>query len=137
MNVGLFVHCLLAYQINLNVWTHLAQHFVVPSMNQQENANTPQGRLSWFTFSCVGIAYSFAVASTFPFFSTVMAIIASLGDLAGAYTLPAIFVLVLAGPRLSRAERFLCYVIVPVTLALSAWGVVSSIMQLVHEFMKH
>jgi hypothetical protein len=34
MNVGLFVHCLLAYQINLNVWTHLAQHFVVPSMNQ-------------------------------------------------------------------------------------------------------
>jgi hypothetical protein len=102
-----------------------------------QNANTPQGRLSWFTFSCVGIAYSFAVASTFPFFSTVMAIIASLGDLAGAYTLPAIFVLVLAGPRLSQAERFLCYVIVPVTLALSAWGVVSSIMQLVHEFMKH
>ena len=31
---------------------------------------------------------------TFPFFSTVVAIIAALGDLAGAYALPALFVLV-------------------------------------------
>jgi solute carrier family 32 (vesicular inhibitory amino acid transporter) len=106
-------------------------------MCRQENANTWRGRASWLTFSCLGIAYSFAVAATFPFFSTVMAIIASLGDLAGAYTLPAIFVLAILGSRLSRAERCLCYIIVPVTLALSVWGVVSSVMQLIHEFGKH
>lgn len=92
--------------------------------------------MSWLTFSCLGIAYSFGVAATFPFFSTVMAIIASLGDLASAYTLPALFVLVLAGSQLSRAERGLCYVIIPVSFALSAWGVVSSVIQLIHEFSK-
>ncbi len=37
------------------------------------------------------------VSVTFPFFSTVVAIIAALGDLAGAYALPALFVLVRAG----------------------------------------
>jgi hypothetical protein len=66
-----------------------------------------------------------------------MAIIASLGDLAGAYTLPALFVLMLAGPSLSRGERWLCYAIIPVTLALSAWGVFSSLTQLIHEFSQH
>ena len=38
------------------------------------------------------------VSVTFPFFSTVVAIIAALGDLAGAYALPALFVLVNPNP---------------------------------------
>jgi len=46
--------------------------------------------------SIAGVALSWIVTITFPYFSTVMAIIAALGDLAGAYALPALFVLVRA-----------------------------------------
>lgn len=34
MNAGLFVHCVLAYQINLNVWTHLCIHLTAPTLNE-------------------------------------------------------------------------------------------------------
>ena len=30
MNAGLFAHCILAYQINLNVWTDLVLHLTAP-----------------------------------------------------------------------------------------------------------
>lgn len=30
MNAGLFVHCVLAYQINLNVWSDVVLHLVRP-----------------------------------------------------------------------------------------------------------
>ena len=49
--------------------------------------------------SLAGIAIACTVAITFPFFSTVTAVIAALGDLAGAYSLPAIFLLVRAAAR--------------------------------------
>lgn len=57
-----------------------------------------RGRGAWAGVSLAGIALSCAVAVTFPFFSTVTAVVAALGDLAGAYTLPALFVLVRAVP---------------------------------------
>jgi len=46
-----------------------------------------------------GIALACLVAVTFPFFSTVTAVIAALGDLSGAYALPALFVLARPQPR--------------------------------------
>jgi len=33
MNAGLFAHCILAYQIDLNVWTHLIIHLSAPALN--------------------------------------------------------------------------------------------------------
>ena len=30
MNAGLFVHCVLAYQINLNVWSDVVLHLIRP-----------------------------------------------------------------------------------------------------------
>ncbi len=51
--------------------------------------------------------------------------------------LPRLFpgsVQVLMKDRLPRWERCICYVIVPVSLALSVVGIFSSIKELVHEF---
>ncbi len=49
MNAGILVHCIIAYQINLNVWcvwldavcslTHV--HHVLPHAHQQEASRTP------------------------------------------------------------------------------------------------
>lgn len=59
-----------------------------------QRQNTARGRGAWALVSLAGIAIACTVAITFPFFSTVTAVIAALGDLAGAYSLPAIFLLV-------------------------------------------
>ena len=40
----------------------------------------------------------------------------------------------LVGAQLSRGERWLCKVLIPVSLALSAVGIYSSVAQLVKEF---
>ncbi len=56
--------------------------------------NSLAGRGAWAVVSVVGVGISCLVSVTFPYFSTVMAIIAALGDLAGAYALPALFVVV-------------------------------------------
>ena len=77
--------------------------------------------------------YSVLVAALLPFFSSLMAVIASLGDLAGAYALPALFVLVLAarsGSPLGRTESLLCRVLIPFSLLLSAAGMVLSVKNL-------
>ena len=80
-----------------------------------QRQNTARGRGAWALVSLAGIAIACTVAITFPFFSTVTAVIAALGDLAGAYSLPAIFLLVRsAGPvqclslycRLMRTRRW-------------------------------
>lgn len=68
-----------------------------------EQQRSARGRGAWAGVSLAGIALSCAVAVTFPFFSTVTAVVAALGDLAGAYTLPALFVLVRAAPSLHPA----------------------------------
>ena len=63
------------------------------------------------------------------------AIIASLGDLAGAYALPAIFLLTLAGGSLARSERWLLKAIIPVALLLSVLGLYCSIHTLIKQFL--
>ena len=72
-------------------------HEVMPCRPQRQN--TARGRGAWALVSLAGIAIACTVAITFPFFSTVTAVIAALGDLAGAYSLPAIFLLVRAAVR--------------------------------------
>ena len=81
-----------------------------------------------------------------------MAVIASLGDLAGAYALPALFVLLLAGkaaaagggrghdssppPLLGKAEATFCRFLVPGSLLLSAAGMVLSVKSLLDDMEK-
>ncbi|KAK9836304.1 hypothetical protein WJX81_003609 [Elliptochloris bilobata] len=133
MNAGLFAHCILAYQINLNVWTHLIIHLAAPALNEPERQGSAKGRGAWAVVSLAGIAIACTVAVTFPFFSTVTAVIAALGDLAGAYSLPALFVLAMVGSRLMRVERWFLYALIPLTLALSVAGVYSSVRELIDQ----
>ncbi len=86
-------------------------HFVAPAVNRPEHERSARSRLAWAVTSVVGIAYSCAVSTTFPFFSTVVAIIAALGDLAGAYALPALFVLVTCA----------AFLITPAGLNVACW----------------
>ena len=81
------------------------------------------------------------MAWVFPFFSPthptarrplplqVMAVIASLGDLAGMFALPCLFALRLL--RLHPAERSACIALAAGSLALSGCGVFSSVQQLI------
>ena len=82
----------------------------------------------------MGISFSFAMAIFFPYFSIVMALIASIGDLAAAYALPAMFSLKLLGDTMPSWEKLMCYVIIPVSLVLSGLGVYSSLASLLLEF---
>ena len=133
MNAGVFVHCIFAYQINLNVWADMVLHVVVPHLNTPSARLSATGRVTWAVV-IVGIAFSFVISTFFPFFSIVMALIASIGDLAAAYALPAMFNLKLLRDRMPAWERGLCYVIIPVSLVLSGLGVYSSVASLIHEF---
>lgn len=63
------------------------------------------------------------------------AVIASLGDLAGAYALPAACLLILAGGSLPRGERWLLRGLIPFALALAALGLYCSIRTLVQQFL--
>ena len=71
---------------------------ILAMLSRDEVSSSLKGRGAWAAVSTAGIALSWLVSVTFPYFSTVMAIIAALGDLAGAYALPALFVLVRAFP---------------------------------------
>lgn len=63
----------------------------------------------------------------------VAAVIASLGDLAGAYALPAIFMLLLASASLAAWERALLRAIIPIALLLSGIGLLVSVATLLAE----
>lgn len=95
-----------------------------------------QHSLRWALASTLCVLYSVLVAALLPFFSSLMAVVASLGDLAGAYALPALFALVLAaksGNPLGRAESLLCRLLIPLSLLLSAAGMVLSVKNLVDD----
>ena len=140
-NAGLLAHCLLAYQINANVWAHLALT-LVGRLRGGEAAADPHaadaaGRGPWLAATAACVAFSLAIAASLPYFSSLMAVIASLGDLAGAYALPALFLLKLGGPTLGRVERGLLTALVPAALGLSALGVGLSVAALVGDARAH
>lgn len=129
VNAGLFVHCIIAYQININVWCSSLLHVAAPKLaDELSHADSCGKRMLWLGVTALCIVYSGAVSYSFPYFSIVMAIIASLGDLMSMFGLPCLFSLKLL--KLSRAERGLCWVLVVLSVGLSAAGVVSSFQEL-------
>ena len=50
--------------------------------------------MAWGVTSMIGIALSGVISVSVPFFDVIVAAIGALGDLAAAYALPALFVLV-------------------------------------------
>lgn len=185
MNAGLFAHCIIAYQININVWSSLLLHVLSPKLAQAmaghhdehdgeqhsdggavEGAGTgddvpeeqqrllsppPPGgggataavavapvpavlsplskRLVWLAVTSLCIAYSGLTSYTFPFFSIVMAIIASLGDFASMVGLPGLFCVKLL--KLPAWEVALCWSMLVLSVGLSGVGIYSSVQQLV------
>ncbi len=118
------------------VWCSSLLHVTAPRLAESlAHADSCGKRLQWLAITALCIAYSGAVSYSFPYFSVVMAIIASLGDLMSMFGLPCLFSLKLL--KLGRAERGLCWVLVVLSVALSAAGVVSSFAELAQAFMGH
>lgn len=70
---------------------------------------------------------------TFPFFSLVMAVLASVGDLMSMFGFPCMFAIKLL--KLSRLERGVCWVLASVTVVLSGVGFVIALQQLIAAYM--
>lgn len=66
-----------------------------------------------------------------PFFDIVTALISSVGDLASAFALPALFSLKLL--KLPAWERALCVALVPLAFAVSGVGLYSSVHELISK----
>ena len=133
MNVGLFAHCIIAYQIDLNVWTDLILNFTA-KQSPTTSKSARHEKLLWLLVSCIGIAFAGSLAYLLPFFSDIMGLIAAVGDLSAAYALPALFCLVLMRPELSRWQQAVCFLLIPLSLVLSIFGIYSSVYQLILQF---
>ncbi|KAL6781314.1 hypothetical protein ACKKBG_A10640 [Auxenochlorella protothecoides x Auxenochlorella symbiontica] len=127
-NAMLLIHCLVAYQININVLTHLVLTVVA---KHRAPARSWRGWGAWTLVSGVGVLASWALASGIPFFSLVIALVAAVGDVAAGYLIPALLALRLL--PLGRAERWLCRALVPLSVALSAAGIFSAVREIVHD----
>ena len=133
MNIGLFAHCIIAYQIDLNVWTDLILDFTA-RRSTTVNKSPRRQRMLWLVTSVIGIAFAASMAYLLPFFSTIMGLIAAIGDLSAAYALPALFCLCLMRREMPVWEQALCFLLIPVSVLLSFFGIYSSVYQLILEF---
>lgn len=70
MNLGLLLHCLIAYQIDLYVWTDLLLTALTPASKKESRTSVAAQKAQWFVLSTVGIAFSFAVSYLVPHFDT-------------------------------------------------------------------
>jgi hypothetical protein len=86
----------------------------------------------WMAVTILCIAFGGVVAYTFPFFSIVMAVIAALGDIMSMFGLPCLFAIKLL--RLHSFEKGLCWVLLTLSVGLSAVGVFSSVQQLIEAY---
>ena len=98
--------------------------------------STPRGRLShrllWFLTTSACITMSALVSYALPFFTIIMAIIASLGDLMSMFGLPCAFAIKLL--KLPMWEVVLCGGLAAAATGLSVVGVMSSVWQLVEAY---
>eukprot|EP00775_Hariotina_reticulata_P002276 gene2276-2588_t len=104
LNAGIFLHCIIAYQVNVNVWSSLLLHLTVPKYAEELSlTNSWSKKGLWMAITLLCIAFAGTVAYIFPFFSIVMAVIASLGDVMSMFGLPCLFAIKLL--RLPKWEE--------------------------------
>ncbi|KAL6760096.1 transmembrane amino acid transporter protein-domain-containing protein [Haematococcus lacustris] len=123
MNTGLFVHCLFAYQDSCG---QAAKHSPTAAGNQP--ALTPK-QAAWACLTCSCVALSVVGSCSLPFFSIIMAVIASSGDFMGLVGLPCLFSLYLVRD-MSRWEVPLCWTAVLLSVVGSLLGLQSALQQL-------
>ena len=116
-----------ALQIDLNVWARTLLHLAWPEFAEPVPSSAPASQrrasvLVWGGTSAAGALLAFSIASLLPYFSTVMGLVAAIGDVSAAYLLPSLFCLKLLPERLSPLQRGLCWVLVPVSVLLSVAG---------------
>lgn len=122
-------------QIDLNVWAHTVLLLLAPQWADPPHAAAPLSHqrasaVAWLTASLLGAAWCTLIAWAVPFFSTVMGLIAAVGDMSAAFILPALFCLRLVRPAMRRWEVWCCWGLLPVAVALAVLGTWSSGLQL-------
>ena len=112
-----------------------ALHLLCPSYAEApaRTASLQHRRLSsliWAGTTVAGALLAFGIAAALPFFSTVMGLVAAVGDLSAAYLLPALFCLVLLPSKLTALQKWLCRALVPLSVLLTLLGAWTSGVQL-------
>lgn len=90
-------------------------------------------RLPWLAATVFVVTYSFLLSMSVPYFSTLVGIVASSTYLVCAYTLPCWFALMLFKPKMGWAELYACYAVIPISLIVSAFGLVASVSTLIRQ----
>lgn len=123
------------YLVNLNIWNHNLLTLISRGCgwDQRISCAVDHNPYWWFGVSVFVVAYSCAISSSLPFFSTLVGILTSVTYLTCAYTIPAFFLLKLLGPKLGFGEKSVLYLMIPVSVVISLIGFVSSIYTLVNN----
>ena len=125
-------------QIDLNVWARTLLHLAWPEHAEPVPSSAPASQrrtaaLVWGGTSAAGALLAFTIASLLPYFSTVMGLVAAIGDASAAYLLPSLFCLKLLPERLTPLQRGLCGVLVPLSVVISLAGTWASGSELIAQ----
>lgn len=129
------------YLVNLNVWSHNLLVLLGRAAGKTKSAEARSAcqhcRWQWLATTLFVVSYSWLISVFLPYFSSLVGIVASSTYLVCAYTLPCWFALKLFSSRMWRGELWLCHILIPVSLLLSAAGLVSSIRTLISDIQSH
>jgi hypothetical protein len=112
-------------QIDLNV----AAHTAIALVDRKFLYSTP----IWASVSAAFVAAATFLAYIFPFFSTIVAFFASIGDVAAQFGLPCLFSLVVVRSHMASWEVPLCYALIPFSVVLSCAGIYSTVFKLIEN----
>lgn len=96
------------------------------------HTNTFSKKGVWLVVTMLCISMSGVLAYTLPFFSILMAVIASVGDVMSMFGLPCLFALLLL--KLTHLEKGICRVLLVLAVGLTAFGIFSSVQQLIEAY---
>lgn len=137
----LLLQAIAQYLVNLNVWTHNLLVLIGRAVGSNKSADARTAcehcPWRWLGASLFVVSYSWLISMFLPYFSSLVGIVASATYLVCAYTLPCWFALKLFGSKMWRGELWLCHVLIPVSLLISAAGLVSSVKSLIIDIQSH
>ena len=113
-------------------------HLLLPQYADSLPSSAPVAQkrasaLVWVGTSVAGALLAFVTAALLPYFSTIMGLVAAIGDTSAAYLLPALFCLKLLPERLTALQRGLCWALVPLSVAVAAAGTWASGSELIAQ----
>lgn len=137
----ILIQALAQYLVNLNVWTHNLLVLLGRKVGHEQSAVARSAAQHcpwrWLGASLFVVAYSWLISMFLPYFSSLVGIVASSTYLVCAYTLPCWFGLKLLGTRMWKSELWLCHIMIPLSLLVSAAGFYSSVSSLIDNIRSH